>query len=370
MKNNIPYYVMTSFIDNYDYSEYCYLTFQDKRKASKVYLKNMAQNNIPYSERSKDLIYSFPILRNTGFSLELSEIETRDNVPNLIITHPDLPEEKYKFALSITNLNATRLINLIAQCGMVSNKKLIGTFYYDTETEFFNLDDGTIEKEKSLGKALTGSWRKLIPGHEYYIELHNINHVIYLGYIPTVRLSKCYRRRGYTIDYQDSFDFLSNLSELTLSSAYLFKDLERIEEGYPYFLCNKDKITGIDLGDRGETMDETDFEDLCIKNNWIIGINDKTYKNKCLIDLLSKCVKDHNGVLDSRGILSDSWGIQKLDLNKYNSQEFYDLLNSRRLNNNYFGEITGFTRLFYEKDVLGLTDDQIKEIIDGVFNAL
>ena len=373
----IPYNVMTCITDDICLrSEFLYLSFQDKRKASKFHLGNKINRQIPYDIKAN---YEYPVLRNTGFEIEVEEIPEDMGIyytPSLLISHPDLPgRDKFKYAIQIDRDNYTKVLHLISSSGGMVRRKLNGTFCYDPDLAFFRLEDGNLDEEINLGKVLSGKWTKLIPGHEYYIEIGpyslDIFNVVYLGPVSNVKYFKP-RYKYDTINLEEKIELNNTWANLIKSEAMLFKDLNLLSPKCPYFICTKQNLRGIDMGDRGETMSNTEFEDLCTKESWFLGISDIENQKKYIIKTLGEYTKKNGGRLYSTGLL-DSWkNPLELDFSLYTPDSLFDLLSSkvRSARSRYFDDMTCFARLFFDQDTFGFSDDDIKEILKGVFKAL
>jgi len=372
----IPYNIMTCITDDIDIgSEFLYLSFQDKRKSSKVYLRNRINRQVPSDIKAN---YEYPVLRNTGFEIEIEEIPEGVGIyytPALLISHPDLPgRDKFKYAIQIDQYNYTKFLHLISSSGGIVRRKLNGTFCYDPDLAFFRLEDGNLDKEINLGKILSGKWTKLIPGHEYYIEIGpyslDILNVVYLGPVSNVKYFK-HQYRYDTINLGEKVE-LNTWTNLVKSEAMLFRDLNSPSPKCPYFVCTKQNLRGVDMGDRGEIMNEVEFEDLCTKESWFYGISDIENQKKYIIKTLGEYTKKNGGRLNSTGLLSDWWKSSTLDFSSYTPDSLFDLLNSKVKSSSYeyFNDMTCFARLFFDQSTFGFSDDDIKEILKGVFEAL
>ena len=373
----IPYNVMTCITDNISLksSEFLYLSFQNKRKANKDYLRSRIDRQVPYDIKAN---YEYPVLRNTGFEIEIEEMPEDMGIyyiPSLIISHPDLPgRDKFKYAIQIDQDNYIKVFHLISSSGGMVRRKLNGTFCYDPDLAFFRLEDGNLDKEIGIGKTLSGKWTKLIPGHEYYIEIGpdslDIFNVVYLGPVSNVKYFKHHRYE--TINLEEKIELNSSWSNLIKSEAMLFRDLNSVSSRCPYFICTKQSLRGIDRGDRGETMSNAEFEDLCTKESWFLGISDIENQKKYLIKTLGEYTKKCGGQLCSMGLVSDPWKNQALDFSLYTPDSLFDLLNSKvkSSGSTYFNDMTCFARLFLDQATFGFSDDDIKEILKGVFEAL
>jgi len=374
----IPYNVMTCIIDDISISsEYLTLFFQDKRKASKVYLKNRIFPQVPY-DVDVTANYEYPVLRNTGFEIEIEEIPGDVGIyytPRFLISHPDLPErEKFKYSIQVDQDNYTKVLHLIASSGGMVSRKLNGTFCYDPGIAFFRLEDGSFEKEVDTGKTLSGKWTKLIPGHEYYIEIGpgelDIKHTVYLGNVGNV---KYYSRNRYeTVNIGEEIDLNNSWMNLIKNEAMLFKDLEPVSPSCPYFICTKQNLKGVDMGNLGETMSESELEDLCVRESWFSGISDVEHEKEYLVKTLSGYVKRKGGKLDSTNLIGDSWRNTTLDFSLHTAESLFNLLNSKVKpgGSAYFNDMTCFARFFFDRATFGFSDDDIKEILKGVFEAL
>lgn len=373
----IPYNVMTCITDNISLksSEFLYLSFQNKRKTNKDYLRSRIDRQVPYDIKAN---YEYPVLRNTGFEIEIEEMPEDMGIyyiPSLIISHPDLPgRDKFKYAIQIDQDNYIKVFHLISSSGGMVRRKLNGTFCYDPDLAFFRLEDGNLDKEIGIGKTLSGKWTKLIPGHEYYIEIGpdslDIFNVVYLGPVSNVKYFKHHRYE--TINLEEKIELNSAWSNLIKSEAMLFRDLNSVSSKCPYFICTKQNLRGIDMGDRGETMSNAEFEDLCTKESWFLGISDIENQKKYLIKTLGEYTKKCGGQLCSMGLVSDPWKNSTLDFSLYTPDSLFDLLNSKvkSSGSTYFSDMTCFARLFLNQATFGFSDDDIKEILKGVFEAL
>ena len=113
----IPSEVMTAILPDLPLNfgnEFLSIGFQNRRKANKSTLYNKIYSSIPRN----DVDYSptaspeYITLKNTGFTLELEEIEDLDRIPRVIIGHPDLPERThYKFGFFLDKENWWRMIS-------------------------------------------------------------------------------------------------------------------------------------------------------------------------------------------------------------------------------------------------------------------
>ena len=119
-------------------------------------------------------------------------------------------------------------------------------------------------------------------------------------------------------------------------------------------------------------MSNAEFDDLCTKESWFLGISDIENQKKYLIKTLGEYTKKCGGQLCSMGLVSDPWKNSALDFSLYTPDSLFDLLNSKVKSSGYtyFNDMTCFARLFLDQATFGFSDDDIKEILKGVFEAL
>lgn len=353
--------------------------FQNRRKANKSSLYNKIYSSIPrnddYSPKASP---EYITLKNTGFTLELEEIEDLSHLPRIIVGHPDLPERThYKFGFPLDKDNWWRMMSLMAFSGGMIRRKLVGTFYYDPESRFFVLEnDPEGEKDnKDLGSKLSGKWTKVVPGHEYYLELGpgslKVMRAVYLGLISQVPIyNRYYYGRAYSTMYPRDFNFGDGYYYGTIQreDAMLFRMIEPEET---YFLTTKSNLRGIDLGDRGETMDLLGYQDLCLENSWVIGMDlkNKDIFRKYIIEPLIEFIKSKNGRLDDYGFTGD-YRNSIVDLRVYSSGSLYSKVKEKlgttppRLITTK--EMTGLCTIF-NKDFVDLSEGEIKDALHEIF---
>lgn len=379
----IPSEVMTAILPdlplNYG-NEFLPIGFQNRRKANKSTLYNKIYSSIPRN----DVDYSpkaspeYITLKNTGFTLELEEIEDLSHLPRVIIGHPDLPERThYKFGFPIDKDNWWKMVSLIALSGGMIRRKLVGTFYYDPESKFFVLENdpvGEMKDSKDLGSKLSGKWTKVVPGHEYYLELGpgrlKVMRAVYLGLIPKIPLyNSSYYGRTYLTMYPGEFMFGDGYYYGTIQrgDAMLFRMIEPKET---YFLTTKFNLRGIDLGDRGETMDLLGYQDLCLENSWVIGMDlkNKDIFKKYIIEPLIKLIKSKNGLLDDYRFTGD-YRNSIIDLRVYSSNSLYSKIKEKLgtgIGIIAARDMTGLCAMF-NKDFVDLSEGEIKDALHEIF---
>lgn len=350
--------------------------FVNRRRAN----KNTLRNKIWY-QKPEGVEPEYITLKNTGFTLELERVDPEPGTfqfPEIYINHPDLPKrENYRYGFIPNNdVDFWKVLSLISQSAGMVRGKLNGTFYYDPGTKFFVLENdlgGSTSHLKEIGEKLSGTWTKIIPGHEYYIELGPYNlkiyKAVYLGEIDDVSVRSGWNS-SYRTEFPKDFDLLHTSGVFFKDSVRLFRVIEPEET---YMITTKKQLRGIDLGDCGETLDRAGYEELCEKIEWFTGMTwDLDKLKKYIVPLLSELVKDRGGKLYSYNILS-GYSSQALDLNLYSSSTLYNLLqakinavsNGSRYWN--FGEMNGFCRLF-DKACLGdIPENDIKAVFHEVF---
>lgn len=380
----IPSEVMTAILPDLPLSygnEFLSIGFQNRRKANKSTLYNKIYSSIPrnddYSPKASP---EYITLKNTGFTLELEEIEDLDHLPRVIIGHPDLPERTYyKFGFSLNKDNWWEVISLIALSGGMIRRKLVGTFYYDPESKFFVLENdpvGEMKDSKDLGSKLSGKWTKVVPGHEYYLELGpgrlEVMRAVYLGLIPSIPLyNHHYYGRTYLTMYPRDFKFIRDdyyYGTIHRGDAMLFRKIEPEET---YFLTTKPNLRGIDLGDRGETMDLLGYQDLCLENSWVIGMDlkNKDIFKKYIIEPLIEFIKSRSGRLDDYRFTGD-YSNSIIDLRVYSSGSLYSKI-TEKIGTSTPGPIaardmTGLCSMF-NKDFVDLSEEEIKDALHEIF---
>ena len=379
----IPSEVMTAILPdlplNYG-SEFLPIGFQNRRKANKSSLYNKIYSLIPknISDDSPKASPEYITLKNTGFTLELEEIEDLSRLPHVIVSHPDLPERThYKFGFSLDKDNWWKMVSLIALSGGVIRRKLVGTFYYDPGSKFFVLENdpvGEMKDSKDLGSKLSGKWTKVVPGHEYYLELGpgslKVMKAVYLGLIPQVPLYNpyYYGRRTYLTMYPKEFKFGDGyyFGTIQREDAMLFRMIEPEET---YFLTTKSNLRGIDLGDRGETMDLLGYQDLCLENSWVIGMDlkNKDIFKKYIIEPLIEFIKSKSGRLDDYGFTGD-YRNSIIDLGVYSSGSLYSKIKEKlgTLGRIATRDMTGLCAMF-NKDFVDLSEGEIKDALHEIF---
>jgi hypothetical protein len=380
----IPSEVMTAILPdlplNYE-NEFLPIGFQNRRKANKSSLYNKIYSSIPrnddYSPKASP---EYITLKNTGFTLELEEIEDPDRLPHVVVGHPDLPERThYKFGFPLDKDNWWKMVSLIALSGGMIRRKLVGTFCYDPGTKFFILENdpvGEMKDSKDLGSKLSGKWTKVIPGHEYYLELGpwrlKVMRAVYLGLIPKILLYNPYCYGGtYLTMYPKEFKFGDGYYYGTIQreDAMLFRMIEPEET---YFLTTKSNLRGIDLGDRGETMDLLGYQDLCLENSWVIGMdlkNKDIFKKYILVPLI-EFIKSKSGRLDDYRFTGD-YRNSIVDLRVYSSGSLYSKVMERIGTGGTLGmiaakDMTGLCALF-NKDFVDLSEGEIKDALHEIF---
>ena len=357
-------------------NEFLPIGFQNRRKANKSTLYNKIYSSIPrnddYSPKASP---EYITLKNTGFTLELEEIEDLSRIPCVIVGHPDLPERThYKFGFPLDKDNWWKMVSLIALSGGMIRRKLVGTFYYDPESKFFVLENdpvGEMKDSKDLGSKLSGKWTKVVPGHEYYLELGpgrlKVMKAVYLGLIPKIPLYNRYYYGGgtYLTMYPKDFKF-GDYGTIQRGDAMLFRMIEPEET---YFLTTKSNLRGIDLGDRGETMDLLGYQDLCLENSWVIGMDlkNKDIFKKYIIEPLIEFIKSKSGLLDDYGFTGD-YRNSITDLRVYSSDSLYSKIKemlgiSKRVAT---GEMSGLCSMF-NKDFVDLSEGEIKDALHEIF---
>jgi hypothetical protein len=380
----IPSEVMTAILPdlplNFE-NDLLPIGFQNRRKANKSTLYNKIYSSIPrnddYSPKASP---EYITLKNTGFTLELEEIEDDPNrIPRVIVSHPDLPERThYKFGFHLDKDNWWKMVSLIALSGGIIRRKLVGTFYYDPESKFFVLENdpvGEMKDSKDLGSKLSGKWTKVVPGHEYYLELGpgrlKVMRAVYLGLIHDIPLYNpyCYRRTYLTM-YPKEFKFGDGYYYGTIQreDAMLFRMIEPEET---YFLTTKSGLRGIDLGDRGETMDLLGYQDLCLENSWVIGMDlkNKDIFKKYIIEPLIEFIKAKSGCLDDYRFTGD-YRNSVIDLRVYSSRSLYSKI-KEKLGTLTPWQIAGKDMIglcaMFNKDFVDLSEEEIKDALHEIF---
>ena len=376
----IPSEVMTAILPDLPLNfgnEFLPIGFQNRRKANKSSLYNKIYSLIPINDDyySPKASPEYITLKNTGFTLELEDIEEDPSrLPRIIIGHPDLPERThYKFGFSLDKDNWWRVISLIALSGGMIRRKLVGTFYYDPESKFFVLENdpvGEMKDSKDLGSKLSGKWTKVVPGHEYYLELGpgslKVMRAVYLGLIPKIPLyNQHYYGRTYLTMYPKDFNDYY-YGTIQRGDAMLFRMIEPEET---YFLTTKSNLRGIDLGDRGETMDLLGYQDLCLENSWVIGMDlkNKDIFRKYIIEPLIEFIKSRNGRLDDYGFTGD-FGNSITDLRVYSSSSLYSMIKEKlgTPGRTASRDMTGLCAMF-NKDFVDLSEGEIKDALHEIF---
>ena len=360
-------------------SEFLPIGFQNRRKANKSSLYNKIYSLIPknISDDSPKVSPEYITLKNTGFTLELEEIEDLSRLPHVIVGHPDLPERThYKFGFFPDKDNWWKMVSLIALSGGMIRRKLVGTFYYDPGSKFFVLENdpvGEMKDSKDLGSKLSGKWTKVVPGHEYYLELGpgslKVMKAVYLGLIPQVPLyNPYYYGRTYLTMYPKEFKFEDGYYYGTIQreDAMLFRMIEPEET---YFLTTKSNLRGIDLGDRGETMDLLGYQDLCLENSWVIGMDlkNKDIFKKYIIEPLIEFIKSKNGCLDDYYFTGD-YRNSIVDLNVYSSGSLYSKIKEQLGTPGRIAakDMIGLCTMF-NKDFVDLSEGEIKDALHEIF---
>lgn len=373
--NYIPYVLATEFIDNYDSSSgyslnSLELCFMDKRKFNKQRATKAILNQIyPYDVR-KTVTTSKVEVKNSGFILELQE-----NYCNILVHHSEFPETDYSIVKVINADNYFQLFKLLGDVGEMRGRKLAGTYYFNPNINFFELenklDKDYIEGAK-LGKLLSGSWKKLIPGHKYYIEIGpsilSLKEVVFLGTIKDTKISdRCYNRHSYVTNYlSNGFDISNEYYTVKLAKEiYLFKDLALGNSENSYFICSKSDIRGIDLGDTGEIVSETEFYDLAVKNSWLIYISDKELFKRAYAEELKK-------IIDIEGPkLTQSYrgSTVTINLNYDTIDKVVDIVFEKGSSNGwrYTGKLTPFTRILAPNE-FNLDKKDLKDILSIVYS--
>jgi len=367
--NYIPYVLTTEFLVGYDTSVYnpknLELCFMDKRKFKKEKAVNCILEQFPVSAH-ETITTSKVEIKNSGFTLELQKDDY-----SLIVHHPDFPETNYSVIFGINSDNYFLLFQLLREVGEVRNRKLIGTYYFNPSTGFFCLEnklDKEFQEKVKIGKLLSGSWEKLVPGHKYYIEIGpknlRLEKVIYLGSIKnTVIKDHCFNNTYTTYYLNLGFDLeVSYYLAKPVKEIFLFKKLSDTEED-SYFVCNKSGLRGIDLGNTGETVSETEFYDMAIKNNWLIYIKDPVIFKKLYSEELIRII-DNSGPKFSNGFGSKC----TTDLNKEPIDAVIKTIKSFGDGNNwnYTGAFTPLTRIISPKE-FNLGNDYLRDILHLVY---
>ena len=255
-------------------------------------------------------------------------------------------------------------------------RKLVGTFYYDPESKFFVLENdpvGEMKDNKDLGSKLSGKWTKVVPGHEYYLELGpgrlEVMRAVYLGLIPQVPLFSPYYYGGtYLTMYPKDFRFGDYYGTIQREDAMLFRMIEPEET---YFLTTKSNLRGIDLGDRGETVDLLGYQDLCLENSWVIGMDlkNKDIFRKYIIEPLIEFIKSKGGRLDDYRFTGD-YRNSIIDLRVYSSDSLYSKIKEKlgTLTPRQLAayEMTGLCAMF-NKDFVDLSEEEINDALHEIF---
>lgn len=374
----IPSEVMTAILPDVPLNcgnEFLPIGFQNRRKANKSTLYNKIYSSIPrnpdYSPKAEP---EYITLKNTGFTLELEETEDPDRIPRVIVGHPDFPERThYKFGFPLNKDNWWKMVPLIALSGGMIRRKLVGTFYYDPESKFFVLEndpEGEMKDSKDLGSKLSGKWTKVVPGHEYYLELGpgklEVMKAVCLGPIPGVPLfSRYFYGRAYVTMYPKDFRFIWDdyyYGTIQRGDAMLFRMIEPEET---YFLTTKSGLRGIDLGDRGETMDLLGYQDLCLENSWVIGMDlkNKDIFKRYIIEPLIEFIKSKNGLLDDYRFTGD-YRNSIIDLKAYSSGSLYSKI--KAVGSVAARDMTGICVMF-NKNFVDLSEGEIKDALHEIF---
>lgn len=309
--------------------------FMDKREFNKQRACKKILRQIPISSSMTGIKLE---VINSGFTLELPNSSLSNC---LIIHHPDFPSTQYQVVKYINLDNYINFMSLLQETGEIRGRKLIGTYYFDPDINFFRLEN-KMDKERikkfNIGRVLNGTWKKLIPGHKYYIEVNvgykELKEVVFLGIIKdTKTLRYGYRSRpipNYLSGYLDK-NVLSTLEAKKVDQAYLFKDLEKDPGEDNYFIYDKPNIRGVDLGNTGETVSEIEFYDMAVNNGWTFYINDVNKFKEIYSKQLIQYIDEHSLLFNPSYYLSQ----YSFDLSKDTIDKVISMLNKLVGNHSY-----------------------------------
>ena len=357
----IPNKLVTVIPPEVNLSDDVSIGFINKRKSKKSSITRLVDKLKMQVDISSDL-FEVREIKNGLFKLEL------DSPYRIYVSHPELPDRTFKFYMN--GFEPYLLMKLICDCGNVRSGVLGGEYYYDTNNNFFTLnnDDKDLKVRVQTGEYLL-HWEKLVPGNAYVIEyLGACRRLIYLGKVENCFLLN-YPWSGkldYMELYHRSIDtYLTNYNNYKViykntHPLNLLKDsLER------YYLlpenCIKHNKGGLIKENVANGMSEKEFQALCVQNNWIAGLNPQDNREQMKRLCKDRIIKDLTYVLARSSTYEYIPGLKIADLPNLSSSDVSDIVinnTSRPYNNGmdfYFRIITN-NSIFPDGDELETKD--------------